>query len=92
MCVLLGSTAFDGLSHTRVWNDLTLDQPPLPNAVLGTAGLAACIGFVAGSFLLATRASASYARQGDPDPTPVSWRFVHSLVPIAVGYTVAHCF
>jgi hypothetical protein len=87
VCVLLGSTAFDGLSRTRWWNDLIADASPLANALWGTAGLIAAIGIVAGTYTLATR----LAPAGEPGDR-LDRRFVHSLVPILVGYTVAHYF
>jgi hypothetical protein len=87
VCVLLGSTAFDGLSRTRWWNDLIVDAGPLANALWGTAGLVAAIGIVAGTYTLATR----FTPAGEPGDR-LDRRFVHSLVPILVGYTVAHYF
>jgi hypothetical protein len=94
VCVLLGSTAFDGLSRTRLWNDLIIDVGPLTNALLGTAGLIAAIGVVALTFTFATQASRRFRRR---DPTGIQddrldRRFAHSLVPILVGYTIAHYF
>src|SRR5215218_10192839 len=87
VCVLLGSTAFDGLSRTRWWSNLTLDADPLASTLLGTVGLAVAIGVVAGTYSLATR----LAPAGEPGDR-LDRRFVHSLVPILVGYTVAHYF
>jgi hypothetical protein len=94
VCVLLGSTAFDGLSRTRFWNNLVIDTGPLVNALLGTVGLIAAIGVVALTFGFATQASRRFRRR---DPTGIQddrldRRFAHSLVPILVGYTIAHYF
>jgi len=47
------------------------------------------IALVTGAYLAATRQN-PWARRGQP--VPVERRFVHSLLPIAVGYTVAHYF
>jgi hypothetical protein len=94
VCVLLGSTAFDGLTRTRLWTSLTDGRGQLENLLLGTAGLGVGIGFVAATYLAATRASQRYRpvrAAGGPDGR-LDWRFVHSLVPIAVGYTLAHYF
>ena len=94
VCTLLGSTAFDGLSRTRWWTDLTLDLDPTASTLLGTAGLLGCIGVVAVTYTAATRAARQYrrARPGEePDDRPER-EFVHSLVPILIGYTVAHYF
>jgi hypothetical protein len=87
VCVLLGSTAFDGLSRTRWWNDLIADASLSANTLLGTVGLLATIGIVAGTYTLATRLAPT-SQSGER----LDRRFVHSLIPILVGYTVAHYF
>jgi hypothetical protein len=92
VCVLLGSTAFDGLSRTRWWNDLIADADPLANALLGTVGLLAAIGIVAGTYTLATYTLATRAAPTSQSGERLDRRFVHSLIPILVGYTVAHYF
>jgi hypothetical protein len=93
VCVLLGSTAFDGLTRTDFWSGLTQDAVGLTSALLGTAGLTAAIAFVAVTFIGATRGSAALARRSDRDNLArLEGRFAHSLIPIAVGYTVAHYF
>lgn len=94
VCVLLGSTAFDGFARTRFWTglaDRATEQPA--NALLGTAGLAGSIGLVFGLFLSATVGTAGVRgavlkRTGMALP-PL---FAHSLLPIVFGYTVAHYF
>jgi tryptophan-rich sensory protein len=99
ICALLGSTAFDGLSRTRWWTDLTLDTGPVESTVLGTAGLLGAIGVVAVTYTAAIRAAERYRRVrpaaaggvGNPE-VPLSWQFAHSLVPILIGYTIAHYF
>jgi hypothetical protein len=94
VCVLLGSTAFDGLSRTRWWTDLTLDADITVNLLLGTAGLLGAIGVVAATYTAATHAGERYRRvrraRGPNDR--LDRQFIHSLVPILVGYTVAHYF
>jgi hypothetical protein len=94
VCTLLGSTAFDGLSRTRWWTDLTLDLDPAVSTVAGTAGLLACVGIVAVTYTAATRAARQYrrARPGDDADDRLERQFVHSLVPILMGYTIAHYF
>jgi hypothetical protein len=66
VCTLLGSTAFDGLSRTRWWTDLTLDLAPAASTLAGTAGLLACVGIVAVTYTAATRAARQY-RRARPD-------------------------
>lgn len=91
VAVLLGSTGFDGLTRTQWWTDLTQGTVGVENALLGTAGLAASIGFVAVTYGAAVRASTALAR-GVKIAPELGGRFVHSLIPIAVGYTIAHYF
>jgi hypothetical protein len=94
ICVLLGGAAFDGLARTRWWASVTGDRGEHVDLLLGTAGLAAAIGFVAVTYLAATRASQRYrpVRIADPAEDRLDRRFVHTLLPIAVGYTLAHYF
>jgi hypothetical protein len=94
VCVLLGSTAFDGLSRTRWWTNLTINLDPGPSTLIGTVGLLGAIGVVAATYTTAVRAARRY-RRVQPATNPgdhLERVFVHSLVPILVGYTVAHYF
>jgi hypothetical protein len=84
--VLLGSTAFDGLSRTVFWQT----GPGAANDSLsGTLGLLVMIGLVAALYLLGTRLSGRLARQ---PPGEQPRRYAATVVPIALGYTVAHYF
>ena len=89
ICVLLGSTAFDGLSRTQWWQGLSGQTTGVAYVLLGTAGLLGMVGLVSAAYLAATRQN-PWARRGQK--VAVERRFVHSLLPIAVGYTVAHYF
>jgi hypothetical protein len=89
ICVLLGSTAFDGLSRTLWWKQLSDRTGGATYELLGTAGLLGMIALITGAYLLATRQN-PWARRGQR--VPVERRFIHSLLPIAIGYTVAHYF
>jgi hypothetical protein len=94
VCVLLGSTAFDGVTRTQLWSNLTRGTVGFENIVLGTLGLGWSIALVAATYLGATHLSARMVR-GSRRSKPVTnpgERFVHSLIPIVVGYTVAHYF
>jgi hypothetical protein len=84
--VLLGSTAFDGLSRTVFWQT----GPGRANDVAsGTLGLAVMIALVAALYLLGTRLSGRLAGQ----PAGVQpRRYAATVLPIALGYTVAHYF
>jgi hypothetical protein len=82
--VLLGSTAFDGLSRTVYWQT----GPGRANDVLsGTLGLSVMVALVAVLYLLGTRLSGRLAGQ----PRNVQpGRYAATVIPIALGYTVAH--
>jgi hypothetical protein len=84
--VLLGSTAFDGLSRTVFWQT----GPGAANDTLsGTLGLLVMIAIVAALYVLGTRLSGRLAGQpegGQPR------RYAGTVIPIALGYTVAHYF
>ncbi len=78
-CTLLGITAYDSFTNTTGWVGW-VQASALPRELWGTVGLLAMILLVTGSFALATRATAA----GWSD------RAAASLVPIVVGYSVAH--
>lgn len=91
VCTLLGSTAFDGLTRTPVWSALAARANEQPaNALLGTAGLLASIGVVTAIYLGAARASTLVAHSGSGLQPAAA--FAHSLIPIALGYAIAHYF
>ncbi|MET9315251.1 hypothetical protein ABZX12_25835 [Kribbella sp. NPDC003505] len=90
LCLLLGSTAFDGISRWSVWTRLTGDLPHIP---VYTLGLIAAVAVVTAVFLLAARTTGSARiRAGAVGAAGLPGAFVHSLVPIAIGYAVAHYF
>jgi hypothetical protein len=92
-CVLLGSTAFDGLSRTQLWQDITQARSETTNLLLGSTGLVGAIGFVALIYAGATELSEAFrAGARRRDHAPLRSSFLHSLVPIIVGYTIAHYF
>jgi hypothetical protein len=84
-CVLIGSTGFDGITRTTFWRD-NVDPGGI---AAGTLGLAACVGAVSAVYVGATRISAALT---GGDPRQVTGRFAATLLPIALGYTLAHYF
>jgi hypothetical protein len=86
VAVLLGSTAFDSYRESTSWLRFTQDNPDrvvaLETLLLG--GACALVGAV---FALAT--AAPRPRDG-VDRSWVPARLAHSVVPIVVGYMVAH--
>jgi hypothetical protein len=84
----LGSTTFDGITRLPWWADLKRDLTRVAVLGLGTAGLVATIAAVSAAYAGAILLTGPYLRKGvEPYST-----FVHSLIPIMVGYTVAHYF
>lgn len=86
--VLLGSTMYDSVSNAPFWVRV-LQSGTAPAALIGTAGLLAVIGLVAACYLGAT---ALAARLGGRSAVRTAAELAHSIVPIAVGYLVAHYF
>ncbi|HEX6248408.1 MAG TPA: hypothetical protein VFZ64_11095, partial [Nocardioidaceae bacterium] len=84
--VLFGSTAFDSFKDSNVWLQFT-QTTTLPVTWVNTGVLLAFCALVGLSFVVATTAVAPRAgvRRGD-----LPALFAHSVVPIIVGYMVAH--
>jgi hypothetical protein len=87
--VALGSTSFDGLSRTRFWIDLTRNLGPTPKTLLSTVGLVWAVSIVTLAFVGAMRITGRLHHRRHPELTAA---FVHSLVPIAFAYALAHYF
>lgn len=79
--VSLGSTAFDGFSRTGTWLKV-VQAPGRSPTLFGTLGLAAALLVVAITYIAAT------TPVGRDGPN----RFAPSMLPIAIGYVVAHYF
>jgi hypothetical protein len=100
LCVMLGSTSFDGLSSTVQWSELQPDLRRMfehlgfsaagAGEAAGTLGLAVMIGIVYGVY----RLGVSGMRTIDPSKSRelLTKRFIHTLVPIAAAYVLAHYF
>lgn len=82
--VLVGATAYDGVSRTVWW------QATVPGATVNaTLALACSVLLIGVVFLLGTwRLATSGADPGGPGPSA----FAHTIVPIAAGYAIAHYF
>ncbi|MEU8775945.1 hypothetical protein [Streptomyces sp. NPDC048606] len=87
VCVLLGSTAYDGFSDNPSWIN-ALQTSPLGRTPTATLGLLASVALVATLYCLCAAATRLVS---GPHPRPLT-AFAHSLVPIALGYLVAHYF
>lgn len=88
VAVMLGSTGFDGLSREGWWKNLVSGESRPSRLALATLGLAAAIALVLWTYEAACRVTQRYA----PRASAMDVRFVHSLLPISLGYTVAHYF
>ncbi|MEV5205913.1 hypothetical protein AB0K35_00375 [Micromonospora sp. NPDC053740] len=89
--VLLGSTMYDSLSNAPAWLRFSQENGLHP-AVTGSAGLSLVIAAVAVAYLAATGAAARIGRADAAEARAVPGEIAHSIVPIAVGYVVAHYY
>ncbi|WNO63984.1 hypothetical protein RPQ02_09350 [Streptomyces sp. AM2-3-1] len=87
VCVVLGSTAYDGFSDAPSWIT-TVQTSPLGRTTAATLGLFAAVAVVATLYALCAGATRLISGQLSHPLTA----FAHSLVPIALGYLVAHYF
>jgi hypothetical protein len=86
--VLLGSTAYDGFSNSTAWIGWAQNSG-YSMALLGTLALAGFILFV---LITYSGAAALAGKLSETSRTSLPGLFAHSLVPIVLGYVVAHYF
>ncbi|WP_156754904.1 hypothetical protein [Actinokineospora pegani] len=79
--LVLGSTVFDGLTRLPVWTFTG-------SIAAGTLGLLGAVALTAGAYVGAIALTRPYLRRGVHPFDSLA----HTLVPIMVGYTVAHYF
>ena len=87
--VALGTTSFDGLTRTPFWENLTAGQSQQDRLLSDTLGMAWMVAVVGILYFGAMRTA---ARITDQDADELGPSFIHSLVPIALGYAIAHYF
>ena len=104
VCVLIGSTSFDGFSQGTAWTGASGLAQRLSDlfASLGfAAGTAVEAAYTVGLLLLVGLISALYrlavvgmsrAGSGKPPAPELARSFAHTLIPIAFAYIVAHYF
>ena len=90
LCVMIGSTSFDGLSGTTPWRSLL---PHLYDAfgsleAASTVGLGAMIALIAVVYRLGIAGMRALAP--DRSAAELARAFAHSLIPIAAAYVLAH--
>ena len=89
LLVVLGGTTFDSLAGSTLWPDLVGTHRGWTATGINTAGMIVVIAIMAALYYLGSLAVGWFTDQSAAD---VARRFAHSLVPIALGYTVAHYF
>jgi hypothetical protein len=89
--VVLGSTSFDGLTRTEWWTNLSDRTEGAANTLLGTLGLLWAVAVVFVVYFGAMKVTARLT-DADDEPGELARAFAHSLVPIALAYSVAHYF
>lgn len=89
VAVVLGGTTFDGVSRTAYWADLMGSRTSWSATVLNTVGLVLCMAAVVALYTGAIRGMERLADQSVPGAADL---LAVSLVPVAVGYSVAHYF
>jgi hypothetical protein len=86
LAVLIGSTGYDGFSNSSLWVRWTQNSL-LPTVVVSALGL---LGFIAIVFSSYTAACLLAGRLTHSSRRTLPGQFLHSLVPIALGYVTAH--
>jgi hypothetical protein len=100
LCVAIGTTTFDGFSNGPAWADISPELQSLFSnlgagqqlalQLAGTLGLLAAVGFVAAFYRLGIRGMETVG--GGHTHRELGGQFVHTLIPIAFAYAVAHYF
>jgi len=102
LCVIIGTTSFDGFSGGEAWGEIVGQLTELWRSIgfgQGTAlQLASTVGLIAGVLIVAGLYRLGVLGMQSVDPrncTPtneLAGRFAHSLVPIGLAYVFAHYF
>jgi hypothetical protein len=100
LCVAIGSTSFDGFSNGQLWADLSPHLQSLFSdlgagqdvalELANTVGLLGGVGLVALFFRLGIQGMRTV--DSTRSPRQLMDLFVHSLIPIAFAYAMAHYF
>jgi hypothetical protein len=98
LAVMIGTTTFDGASNGELWATVSAPLRDLFGGLgeiaaielAATVGLLATIALVAAFYRLGVAGMRTVG--GEQSPADLAARFVHTLVPIAFGYLLAHYF
>jgi hypothetical protein len=95
--VMIGTVTFDGFSQGQLWKDVSVDLAGAFDGIVGletapkvagTLGLLAAVAAIGLFYRLGIDGARSVG--GDIDAQQLRRAFIHSLVPIAMVYVVAH--
>lgn len=86
--VMLGSTTFDGVSGSTQWVGF-VQSSGVSRILLGTLGLLITIGLI---WVLYVVGTASAGLLGGRPAREMPGAFVHSVIPVALGYVIAHYY
>ncbi len=102
VCVMIGSTSFDGFTGSAAWSStVSWAQPRLLDLglsaeraieVMFTGGLLVAIALIAAMYLLGCRGMRSAVPSRTASTLGLARRFAPTLVPIALAYVMAHYF
>lgn len=100
LCAAIGSTSFDGFSNGSLWASIVGDVSSVFSDLgagaqtarqwASTVGLVACVLIVSGFFRLGVRGMQTVGE--GHTASELAGRFVHTLIPIAFAYAIAHYF
>jgi hypothetical protein len=103
LCVMIGTTSFDGFSQGSLWAGTDAIAPTLQERFINlgfsqeialedtfTIGLLFMVCFVGALYRAGIAGMGSIG--GRHEPGELARRFAHSLIPIALAYVVAHYF
>lgn len=89
LCVMIGSTSFDGLSGTTPWRSLLPHLGGLGSLeAVDSLGIAAMIAVIAVVYTVGVAGMAPLARGRSRGELAAA--FAHTLIPIAAAYVLAH--
>jgi hypothetical protein len=102
LCVIIGTTSFDGFSGGPAWAEIAPQLTDLFRTIgfgqstalelAFTVGLGAAVLIVAGLYRLGVLGMQSVDPRATTPTSELAGRFAHSLVPIGLAYAIAHYF
>ena len=84
---MLGTVTYDGMSGTEWWRQLFPER--VNDQLFGTLALLGVVAAIGLAYLIASWAAARLT-ESELTSIAVAQSFAHTLVPIALGYAVAH--